>query len=88
MTRYRDEQSPPAGRVPLTARQRDILEYLQLFMSQRGFPPTLREAAAEFGIQHKALEAKRYIERDVATARGIRIVAAGGRQEFGGGAGI
>ncbi len=77
----------------LTAKQRDVLEYIKLFIRQRGFPPTVREAAAEFGIRvfavqgHLiALEAKGYITRDTATARGIRLVEAFGG--FTDGAGI
>jgi len=86
--------SPVRPSLPLTDRQRDVLEYVRLFMRQRGFPPTVRDAAAEFGIQTnaivghlKALQAKRYIERDFAIARGIRIVPIE-RYEFTDGAGI
>ncbi len=88
------EVQQPRTALPLTARQRDVLDYVRLFIRQRGFPPTVRDAATEFGIQHnaiighlKALEAKQYIVRDVATARGIRVVESE-RHEFSGGAGI
>lgn len=89
-----EEGSADQSARPLTARQREVLDYLRLFVRQRGFPPTVRDAAADFGVQHhaivqhlKALEAKGYIERDAAIARGIRIVRHE-RHEFVEGAGI
>jgi len=68
----------------LTERQQSILEFLGETIRQRGFPPSIREISAHFGItstqgvqRHlEALEKKGYIERD-SRARSIRLTGAG-----------
>ncbi|MDF1566189.1 MAG: transcriptional repressor LexA [Deltaproteobacteria bacterium] len=55
----------------LTKRQREILEYVHHAIRQEGYPPTIREIGAQFGIRStngvndhlKALERKGYISR-------------------------
>jgi repressor LexA len=54
----------------LTLRQREVLEFLKEYISERGYPPTLREVARELGIKWtkgvekhlQALEKKGYIK--------------------------
>lgn len=66
----------------LTGRQREVLDFIRRHIRQCGRPPTLREIAPVLGVTSingvndhlLALERKGYIVRDVATARGIRIV--------------
>ena len=65
----------------LTPRQQQVLDYIESHIGQHGYPPTLREIAAHLGIsgtlgvmKHlQALEKKGYIEKDVASSRGIRL---------------
>ena len=66
----------------LTARQRDILEYVERQQSAKGYPPTNREIALRFGFKSPkavtdhlaALERKGYIARATGTARGLRVL--------------
>ena len=56
---------------PLTARQREILNFIRAGMRKMQFPPTVREIGAAFGITSpngvmchlKALEKKGWIRR-------------------------
>ncbi len=65
----------------LTPRQRQVLEFLKEYISERGYPPTLREIARELGIKWtkgvekhlQALEKKGYIKR-FPGARSIEIL--------------
>jgi repressor LexA len=65
----------------LTERQREVLEFLKEYISERGYPPTLREVARELGIKWtkgiekhlQALEKKGYIKR-FPGARSIEIL--------------
>jgi len=65
----------------LTPRQREVLEFLKEYISERGYPPTLREVARELGIKWtkgiekhlQALEKKGYIKR-FPGARSIEIL--------------
>ncbi|NOX35915.1 MAG: transcriptional repressor LexA [Calditrichaeota bacterium] len=67
----------------LTPRQREVLEFIARYMTERGYAPSYQEIADAFGIASKqgvvrhleALCRKGYIERDTTTARSIRIVA-------------
>jgi len=63
----------------LTARQQDILDMVQSFISTNGFPPTISEICAHFKFKPsscfdhlKALERKGYLERS-SKARSIRL---------------
>jgi repressor LexA len=67
--------------LPLTARQREVLEFIRKFMGQVGYPPTVREIGAHFGFvprsvfDHlKALERKGYLRRDPAKSRSLKIL--------------
>lgn len=65
----------------LTERQRQVLEFLKEYISERGYPPTVREIARELGIKWtkgvekhlQALEKKGYIKR-FPGARSIEIL--------------
>lgn len=66
----------------LTDRQRSILDWISDYSNTRGFPPTLREIGAAFGIKStngvhehvRALEQKGYIRRSGVQARAIVVV--------------
>lgn len=69
---------------PLTARQREVLEFIRQFMAKAGYPPTVREIGAHFGFvprsifDHlKALERKGYLRRDGAKSRSLQILEPG-----------
>ena len=65
----------------LTPRQRQVLEFLKEYISERGYPPTLREVARNLEIKWtkgiekhlQALEKKGYIKRS-SGARSIEIL--------------
>jgi repressor LexA len=66
----------------LSERQKRILEFLQEFIGERSFPPTIREIGEKVGITSTsvvkynldALEKKGFIERDRDISRGIRLL--------------
>ncbi len=66
----------------LTSRQKEILDYISLSISERGFPPTLREIGQHFGIRStngvndhlKALEKKGFLRREDLKSRAMRPV--------------
>jgi len=63
----------------LTARQQEVLAIVTRHLETRGFPPTLREIAAELGIKGTlgvlkhldALERKGFIRKSAGSSRGI-----------------
>ena len=65
----------------LTARQQEIYDYLVRHLSEQGYPPTLREICAEFGMKSTraasdhllALARKGYITRDKDRSRAIEL---------------
>jgi repressor LexA len=69
-------------RLPLTMRQKEILEYLGLHTRDYGYPPTVREICRATGLksprsvsQHlQALERKGYIHRGRDKSRAIRFL--------------
>jgi repressor LexA len=74
----------------LTARQRDVLNFIRSFTSRHGLPPTVREIGEKFRVTPRAafdhlraLERKGMLQRRAApgrTARGLTLTeAAGGR---------
>ncbi len=73
----------------LTRAQQRVLNYIRQFLTERGYPPTVREIARAFGFNSPmaakahldALERKGYIRRSPARARGIELITspAGGR---------
>ena len=46
--------TPPANRNPLTARRRQILDVIVKHQRSRGYPPSIREIAAEVGLRSPA----------------------------------
>jgi len=68
----------------LTDRQREILEFIMQSISERGYPPTLREIGLHFGIKStngvndhlRALEKKGYLQREDLKSRALRPVTA------------
>ena len=71
---------------PLTSRQAEILEHMESFARDHGYPPTVREICKATGLrsprsvtQHlQALERKGYIERARDKSRAIRFLRASG----------
>ena len=67
---------------PLTQRQRTVLQFLQRFCRDKGFPPTMREIGQAIGLSNvsavrghlAALEKKGYIAKESDKARSIRII--------------
>lgn len=67
---------------PLTDRQQDILTFIERSLLQDGFPPTIAEIAAAFGVRStnsirghlQALARKGAIELVPAASRGIRLL--------------
>jgi repressor LexA len=65
----------------LTARQQEIYEYLEAHLLEHGYPPTLREICAHFGMRSTraasdhlvAIERKGYITRTKDRSRGIEL---------------
>jgi repressor LexA len=70
----------------LTQRQQEILDFISASISERGFPPTLREIGEHFGIRStngvndhlKALEKKGYLTREDLKSRAMRPVEMNG----------
>ena len=70
-------------RPPLTARQREVLDFVRHFMTRVGYPPTVREIGSHFGFVPrsvfaplKALERKGYLRRDPAKSRSLQLLDA------------
>lgn len=69
-------------RPKLTARQQEILDYIEQVVSTSGVPPSIRQIGAALGISStngvrshlKALEKKGYIHRSLRTSRGIAML--------------
>jgi len=74
----------------LTQRQREILEFISQSISERGFPPTLREIGEHFHIKStngvndhlKALEKKGHLRREDLKSRAMRPVLPDGTGEI------
>ncbi len=67
--------------MELTERQREVFEFVQGFMRERGYPPSVREIGDHFNIypravfDHlKALERKGYLRRQSTMSRGIELL--------------
>src|SRR5450432_360083 len=64
----------------LTDRQQQVLEYIRSSITDRGYPPTLREIGAHMGIRStngvndhlRALERKGYLTREDMKSRALR----------------
>lgn len=71
----------------LTARQREILDFVRAFAEREGVPPTVREIGARFRITPRAafdhlaaLERKGSLERRATTGRASRSLIPSGRR--------
>lgn len=68
---------------PITARECELLMFIELHVLASGFPPTVREMATSLnisstnGIRNKliALEKKGFIKRHYGCSRGIQLLA-------------
>ena len=66
----------------LSERQRNILKYIQDYVEERGYPPSIREIGDRVGISStsvvdynlRALEREGYIRRDREVSRGLEVV--------------
>jgi repressor LexA len=73
----------------LTQRQREILDFISASISERGFPPTLREIGEHFQIRStngvndhlKALEKKGHLRREDLKSRAMRPILPDGSGE-------
>ena len=69
-------------RPALTARQQQILDFIEQNINTTGFPPSIRQIGEALGISStngvrahlKALEKKGYIHRSLRTSRGIAML--------------
>jgi repressor LexA len=70
----------------LTQRQQMVLDFIRQSISDRGYPPTLREIGARMGIRStngvndhlRALERKGYLTREDMKSRALRPTSSGG----------
>jgi repressor LexA len=67
---------------PMTERQQAVLEFVEEFVARQGYPPTVREVAAHFGIQPRAaadhleaLRRKGQLYREPGRSRGLVLSA-------------
>ena len=66
----------------LSRRQRSILEFIEQFLIENDYPPTIRDIQGELGISStsvvdynlKVLEGRNYIRRNKNISRGIELV--------------
>ncbi|MFQ5536674.1 MAG: transcriptional repressor LexA [Gemmatimonadota bacterium] len=71
--------------MPLTKRQKQILDYIERFIGDHGYAPSFEEIAAEFGFSSLAtvhehlgnLERKGYIRKSYNESRSIELVQEG-----------
>jgi len=79
--------------MELTSRQREIFDFVRIFIKERGYPPSVREVGEHFHIypraafDHlKALEKKGYLKRRESVSRGLEILVfqGQGNEPYGG----
>ena len=79
--------------MELTSRQREIFDFVRIFIKERGYPPSVREIGDHFHIypraafDHlKALEKKGYLKRRESMSRGLEILVfqGQGHEPYGG----
>ena len=71
--------------MPLTKRQKEILDYIQGFIAERGYAPSFEEIAESFGYSSLAtvhehlsnLERKGFIRKSYNESRSIEVVSPG-----------
>jgi repressor LexA len=74
-------EPPGAGGGPLTPRQRQVLEFIDSEVRQRGYPPSVREIGEAVGLSSPstvhahlaALQDKGYLRRDPTKPRAIEV---------------
>jgi repressor LexA len=66
----------------LTEKQHAVLAFVEDFCRRQGYPPTVREVAAHFGVQPRAavdhlaaLKRKGYLHREPGRSRGLALVS-------------
>jgi repressor LexA len=73
----------------LTAKQQEILEAVQTWISEHGRPPTLREMAVRMNVAStnairdhlRVLETKGYLKREARLSRGLEVIRGGKADE-------
>ena len=67
--------------MELTTRQREIFDFIQAFIKERGYPPSVREIGGHFSIYPRAafdhlraLEKKGYLKRQSSMSRGLEVL--------------
>lgn len=73
----------------LTNKQKEVLDFLEEYISEAGFPPSLRDICARFNIKGPqnaakhldALEKKGYIRRQAGSSRAIELLGRPSRGE-------
>ncbi|MCA9221244.1 MAG: repressor LexA, partial [Planctomycetales bacterium] len=78
-------------KLPLTERQKEVLDMIYEKMTKRGYGPTVREIGEEFGITSpngvmchlRALERKGFIRRSPNKSRAIELTDKARRSEKG-----
>lgn len=89
-----NSSADPIQPQPLTARQNEILRYIEMQIAKHGYPPTIREIGANFGIRStngvndhiQALRRKGYITQQEQKSRSLQITRThfqGGRPHAG-----
>ncbi|MBF6329648.1 transcriptional repressor LexA [Nocardia transvalensis] len=76
-----DSAETPGGGADLTVRQRKVLEVIRESVSERGYPPSIREIGDAVGLtstssvahQLRALERKGYLRRDPNRPRAVDV---------------
>ena len=58
---------------PLTTRQKSVYEFIESYILQKGYGPTVREIAEAVHVHLKTLEEKGYIVRDPLKSRSIAL---------------
>src|ERR1043165_4181590 len=74
-------QSAPGQGAPLTERQRQVLEFIDAEVRERGYPPSVREIGEAVGLSSPstvhahlaALQDKGYLRRDPTKPRAIEV---------------
>src|SRR5256885_11264239 len=69
----------------LSDRQKNILKYIQAYVEERGYPPSIREIGDRVGISStsvvdynlRVLERDGYIRRDREVSRGLGLMGSG-----------
>ncbi|MDO4585657.1 MAG: hypothetical protein Q4D62_16370 [Planctomycetia bacterium] len=85
MSVMRSRNSETTSKLPLTARQREALEFIRRCVRKRGYEPTVREIGDQMGINSPngvvghlvALERKGFIHREANLSRSIMLVERG-----------